>query len=370
MDEMVFLVPVRVGDVVHFSGQVNWTGRSSMEVGVRITADRWDSVGPQVHVASAYLVFVAVDADGTAAGGAAGRSGDRTRIAVGCARPRSGAATGSPAARPSSPPARKTPARKTRVSKQAPRGGRRSEGVREDGPRAQVHEQWKAPAGGRRRAWVSLFGSARRHPSAVLLLVQLLGVLVYPAMEGSRGGRVAFEILGIVVLVLAVFSVRATPGLTWVSIGLGIPAVVLSLVDAFNPTEPVVAISGVLHAAFYFYAAYSLLRYMLSDHDVSTDELYATGATFTLVAWGFAYLYVFVQVLVPGSFTAAVNPTGRPHLDGAAVPELHHAVQHGPERHRPHHVVGQVGGDARAAGRSRVRRHGRVPPGRPDHHQT
>jgi hypothetical protein len=28
-----------------------------------------------------------------------------------------------------------------------------------------------------------------------------------------------------------------------------------------------------------------------------------------LVAWGFAYLYVFVQVLVPGSFTAAVAPS-------------------------------------------------------------
>jgi acyl-CoA hydrolase len=64
MDEMVFLVPVRVGDVVHFSGQVNWTGRSSMEIGVRVTADRWDAVGPQVHVATAYLVFVAVDEHG------------------------------------------------------------------------------------------------------------------------------------------------------------------------------------------------------------------------------------------------------------------------------------------------------------------
>ena len=81
----------------------------------------------------------------------------------------------------------------------------------------------------------------------------------------------------------------------------------LSLLDAFDPTEPVVAVSGDLHAAFYFYAAYSLLRYMLADHEVSTDELYATGATFTLVAWGFAYLYVFVQVLAPDSFTAAVD---------------------------------------------------------------
>jgi hypothetical protein len=155
---------------------------------------------------------------------------------------------------------------------------------------------------------MSVFGSARRHPSAILLVVQLLGVLVYPAMEGSRGGRVGFEILGIVVLVLAVFSVRSTPGLTWVSIGLGIPAVALSLVDAFRPTEEIVPVSAVLHAAFYFYAAYSLLRYMLSDHDVSADELYATGATFTLVAWGFAYVFVFVQALKPGSFTAAVNP--------------------------------------------------------------
>ncbi|WP_261993791.1 acyl-CoA thioesterase [Streptomyces sp. t39] len=34
MDEMVFLEPVRVGDLVHVKAQVNWTGRSSMEVGV------------------------------------------------------------------------------------------------------------------------------------------------------------------------------------------------------------------------------------------------------------------------------------------------------------------------------------------------
>jgi membrane-bound ClpP family serine protease len=156
---------------------------------------------------------------------------------------------------------------------------------------------------------MSLVTGARRHPSAVLLAVQLLGVLVYPAMEDAHGGRAAFEILGIVVLVLAVFSVRATPGLTWLSILLGIPAVVLSLVETFQPTVALVPVSAIFHAAFYFYAAYSLLRYMLSDPEVSTDELYATGATFTLVAWGFAYLFVFVQALSPNSFTAAVDPT-------------------------------------------------------------
>ncbi|GGZ63694.1 acyl-CoA thioesterase [Streptomyces inusitatus] len=64
MDEMVFLEPVRVGDLVHVKAQVNWTGRSSMEVGVRVLAERWNESTPAQQVGSAYLVFAAVDAEG------------------------------------------------------------------------------------------------------------------------------------------------------------------------------------------------------------------------------------------------------------------------------------------------------------------
>ncbi|MFD8496432.1 acyl-CoA thioesterase [Amycolatopsis sp. NPDC059657] len=64
MDEMLFLTPVRVGDVVHLRAQVNWAGATSMEVGVRVEADRWDATVPAVHVATAYLVMVAIDGDG------------------------------------------------------------------------------------------------------------------------------------------------------------------------------------------------------------------------------------------------------------------------------------------------------------------
>ncbi|MES4906633.1 MULTISPECIES: acyl-CoA thioesterase [unclassified Streptomyces] len=64
MDEMAFLEPVRVGDLVHVKAQVNWTGRSSMEIGVRVMAERWNESTPATQVGSAYLVFAAVDADG------------------------------------------------------------------------------------------------------------------------------------------------------------------------------------------------------------------------------------------------------------------------------------------------------------------
>jgi acyl-CoA hydrolase len=61
---MAFLEPIRVGDLVHVKAQVNWTGRTSMEVGVKVLAERWNESTPATHVGSAYLVFAAVDADG------------------------------------------------------------------------------------------------------------------------------------------------------------------------------------------------------------------------------------------------------------------------------------------------------------------
>lgn len=64
MDEMTFLEPVHVGNLVHAHAKVNWTGRTSMEVGVRVLAEPWNEVRPATPVATAYLVFVALGPDG------------------------------------------------------------------------------------------------------------------------------------------------------------------------------------------------------------------------------------------------------------------------------------------------------------------
>ena len=65
MDEMAFLAPVHVGDILRAEAQVNWAGRTSMEVGVRVETEPWNQAGTDpVHVASAYLVFVAVGPGG------------------------------------------------------------------------------------------------------------------------------------------------------------------------------------------------------------------------------------------------------------------------------------------------------------------
>ena len=63
--------------------------------------------------------------------------------------------------------------------------------------------------------------------------------------------------------------------------------------------------SALLHAPFYFYVSYAMIRYLFQDDQVTRDELFATGAAFTVVAWGFAYVFAGVQVIWPGSFVGA-----------------------------------------------------------------
>jgi hypothetical protein len=154
-----------------------------------------------------------------------------------------------------------------------------------------------------------VLAQARREPSAILLAAQLAAVLVYPFLQGSAG-RALFSILGILILGLVVLAVRSSPGLTWFVVLLGVPASILLLIQATTGSDKLLPYSSALEAVLYFYAAGAMIAYMLADHEITRDELFAVGATFTLGAWAFAYTYTVCQAIYPGSFTAAVNPAG------------------------------------------------------------
>jgi hypothetical protein len=149
---------------------------------------------------------------------------------------------------------------------------------------------------------------ARRQPSAVLFAAQLTAVLLYPFVKDDGVGRAILSVLGIAILGLVVLAVRSSPGLTWVGILLGLPASILLLIQAVTGSDALLPYSSALEAALYFYAASALIAYMVADHKVTKDELFAVGATFTLVAWAFAYVYTVCQAIEPSSFTAAVHP--------------------------------------------------------------
>ena len=153
-------------------------------------------------------------------------------------------------------------------------------------------------------------GSAllRRHPSAYLLAAQLLSLMLYPAMDSSDTGRLLFGAVGVVVLALALWVVNRSPSVNWIAWLLAVPAVALTVGSVVFRQSEWVVLSALFESVLYFYVAGSLISYMLHDHEVSADELFAAGATFTLLAWAFAYAYFVCQDWYPDSFIGITEP--------------------------------------------------------------
>ena len=62
MDSLSFLGPISKGQIAVIRAQVNWAGRTSMEVGVRVDAED-PLTGIRTHTSTCYLTFVALSED-------------------------------------------------------------------------------------------------------------------------------------------------------------------------------------------------------------------------------------------------------------------------------------------------------------------
>ncbi|MBN2086678.1 MAG: hypothetical protein JW748_15800 [Anaerolineales bacterium] len=149
---------------------------------------------------------------------------------------------------------------------------------------------------------------ARYHPSAFLLAAQLVSLVLYAVLEGSTSGRILLGVFGILVLTLVVWVINRSAIVQWFAWLLLIPAVILSLLSLLWNNSDLTAVSALLEAFLYFCAAGSLIFYMMGDYRVTLDELFAAGATFTLLAWGFGYLYLVCQYWFPGSYIGGAYP--------------------------------------------------------------
>jgi len=60
IDQMEFHQPIRIGDLVTLTAEVTYTGRTSIEAEIKVTAED-PTTGEQVHTNTAYVVYVALD---------------------------------------------------------------------------------------------------------------------------------------------------------------------------------------------------------------------------------------------------------------------------------------------------------------------
>lgn len=152
---------------------------------------------------------------------------------------------------------------------------------------------------------------ASHHPSGFLLAAQLLLLILYAIFDDLPSQWVLLNAVGGLVLLLVVLVIRHSPVLDWLAWLLAISTFILSIFSAIIDNQFILILSSVLASLLYFYGAVSLIIYMLGDTKVTTDELFAAGATFTLLAWGFAHAYFVCVTTNPDGIINTTNP-GQP----------------------------------------------------------
>ena len=153
------------------------------------------------------------------------------------------------------------------------------------------------------RSMIEFWKGFKQLPSAWLLLVQLLILVLSVYTNASRSYQILTWLLGVSALLIIAKVIRQTPTFTLLGLTFVTGAFVLSflmLIGFHSVTLQIFAHS--FEAAAYFCAAYGLIRYMFADRYLTKDELFAAAAVFTLIAWGFAFLYSICQILIPQSF--------------------------------------------------------------------
>ena len=150
----------------------------------------------------------------------------------------------------------------------------------------------------------------RQLPNLFLLMALLAQVALYPLLQRQAHGKAALAAVDWVILILALRAARSSGSesrLGYVLLG---PAIVLNALVAFWPNHLAILLSLLAQCAFHTFIIVCLLRYILSDDNMTLDELYAAASLYVLMAFAFSFLLAAIEQLAPGSFY--INPANNP----------------------------------------------------------
>ena len=150
----------------------------------------------------------------------------------------------------------------------------------------------------------------KTHPAALLLIVQVIMLAILPQLHGMLLSRLAVACFSTVSMLLAVVVVIRSQSMNTIAILLGVISIACTLGSMVEGQGGLLFYGMVLEGLLYLYTAVALIYYMLSDHDVTIDEMFAAGATFTLLGWAFTYFYLALQMVSPNAFTGLRDPEG------------------------------------------------------------
>jgi len=155
------------------------------------------------------------------------------------------------------------------------------------------------------------------HRCAYLFYGQVVLLVLLPFLQGSEGGRIAANLINLVIMITAVTAMGRSRLAMATALLLALPALGLAVTGIVRGEFLYLVVSWGFSAGVYVLALVSLLRYIFSVEEMTTDKLYGAASVYLLLGVLWAYMYGLLERIYPGSFAIGGAPVRE-----ASIPDL------------------------------------------------
>ncbi|UZP68830.1 potassium channel family protein [Desulfovibrio mangrovi] len=149
------------------------------------------------------------------------------------------------------------------------------------------------------------------------LLVSQTGLLLlYPYLEGGGYATAALTFIFTAIMVFAVYAVSFKPIHLWITLGMGVPWLVISWIDVFAPIQNkllLVSWYGLM-CVFYCYVAAVILAHVLRAKVITMDIICGAVSVYIFIGLFFFILHGTVETIYPGAYITGTLPSGTDHI--------------------------------------------------------
>jgi hypothetical protein len=148
----------------------------------------------------------------------------------------------------------------------------------------------------------------RSHRCASLFYAQVALFVLLPFLQGSEGGRIGINLFNLVIMITAVTAMGRSRLAMATALLLALPAFALAAAGIVSGEILYLVVSWGFSAGVYVLALISLMQYIFSVEEMTTDKLYGAASAYLLLGVLWAYMYALLERVYPGSFAIAGAP--------------------------------------------------------------
>jgi len=148
----------------------------------------------------------------------------------------------------------------------------------------------------------------RLHHYAALLIAELSFILIYPFFTGTSFRDTVMRGMAVFIFCAALYAVLGRGRITIIAFALGVPAILIHLINVIGYLEWLHTLSLILGLVFLVFMTSVFVWSIVSDPSVTTDTLAGAVSAYMLIGITFGVGYTLIDRLVPGAFRDTIEP--------------------------------------------------------------